>query len=171
MWARDETISTFKSCAQDPDGEIENSGKSIFEIPNFCYDSSYSFFTMKKCEKYKKCFQLQVKNYNLNVTEVRDSDLKNAFPGIFNFTIGILCRNQNYLDDMYKITVLDWLSLYIFAQGWTVFEFGHHRMRKIERIWQRLRRRPRSNWPQPRPRILVLAIQYSIPKKYYVIVG
>ena len=33
----------------------------------------------------------KVKNYNLNVTEVRDSDFKNAFPGIFNFTVGILC--------------------------------------------------------------------------------
>ena len=33
---------------------------------------------------------VKVKNYNLNVTEVRDSDFKNAFPGIFNFTIGIL---------------------------------------------------------------------------------
>ena len=32
----------------------------------------------------------KVKNYNLNVTEVRDSDFKNAFPGIFNFTVGIL---------------------------------------------------------------------------------
>ena len=32
----------------------------------------------------------KVKNYNLNVTEVRDSDFKNAFPEIFNFTVGIL---------------------------------------------------------------------------------
>ena len=32
----------------------------------------------------------KIKNYNLNVTEVRDSDFKNAFPGIFNFTVGIL---------------------------------------------------------------------------------
>ena len=32
----------------------------------------------------------KVKIYNLNVTEVRDSDFKNAFPGIFNFTVGIL---------------------------------------------------------------------------------
>ena len=31
-----------------------------------------------------------VKNYNLNVTEVLDSDFKNAVPGIFNFTVGIL---------------------------------------------------------------------------------
>ena len=30
----------------------------------------------------------KVKKYNLNVTEVRDSDFKNAFPGIFNFTVG-----------------------------------------------------------------------------------
>ena len=29
-------------------------------------------------------------NYNLNVTEVRDSDFKNPFPGIFNFNVGIL---------------------------------------------------------------------------------
>ena len=35
-------------------------------------------------------FPAKVKNYNLNVTEVRDSDFKNAFPGIFNFTVGIL---------------------------------------------------------------------------------
>ena len=27
---------------------------------------------------------------NLNVTEVRDSDFENGFPGIFNFTVGIL---------------------------------------------------------------------------------
>ena len=32
----------------------------------------------------------KVKNYNLNVTEIPDSDFKNAFPGIFNFTVGIL---------------------------------------------------------------------------------
>ena len=32
----------------------------------------------------------KVKNYNLNVTEVRDSDFKHALPGIFNFTVGIL---------------------------------------------------------------------------------
>ena len=29
-------------------------------------------------------------NYNLNVTEIRDSDFKNSFLGIFNFTVGIL---------------------------------------------------------------------------------
>ena len=32
----------------------------------------------------------KIKNYNLNVTEVRDSDFKNDLPGIFNFTVGIL---------------------------------------------------------------------------------
>ena len=52
------------------------------------------YATMKKCEKYKKEFcQWQiakVKNYNLNVTEILDSDFKNPFPGIFNFTVGIL---------------------------------------------------------------------------------
>ena len=30
----------------------------------------------------------------MNVTEVRDSDFKNAFPGIFNFTVWILIRMQ-----------------------------------------------------------------------------
>ena len=39
------------------------------EFPELLLYSSYSFF---------------------NVTEVRDSDFKNAFPGIFNFTVGIL---------------------------------------------------------------------------------
>ena len=35
-------------------------------------------------------FIAKVKNYNLKVTEVLNSDFKNAFPGIFNFTVGIL---------------------------------------------------------------------------------
>ena len=35
-------------------------------------------------------YRAKVKNYHLNVTEVRDSDFKNAFSGIFNFTVGIL---------------------------------------------------------------------------------
>ena len=36
----------------------------------------------------------QVKNYNLDVTEARDSDFKKSFPGIFNFTVGILAWSQ-----------------------------------------------------------------------------
>ena len=32
----------------------------------------------------------KVKNYNLDVTKVRDPDFKNDFSGIFNFTVGIL---------------------------------------------------------------------------------
>ena len=45
----------------------------------------------KNCENTIYIFQIaKVKNYNLNVTEVRDSDFKNAFPGIFNLTVGIL---------------------------------------------------------------------------------
>ena len=96
---------------QDPDGKIENSGKCIFEIriPNFCYIQVIVFdlrlrslaiyqsqrlglskyASMKKREEYKR--QLgKVKNYILNVTENRDSDFKNAFPEIFNFTVEIL---------------------------------------------------------------------------------
>ena len=39
-----------------------------------------SMFEIRKiCEKYKKVF-----------SELLDSDFKNAFPGIFNFTVGIL---------------------------------------------------------------------------------
>ena len=37
-------------------------------------------------------FNIKVKNYNLNVTEVRYPDFKKRFHGIFNFTIGILTR-------------------------------------------------------------------------------
>ena len=32
----------------------------------------------------------QIKNYNLNVAEIWDSDFKNTLPGIVNFTVGIL---------------------------------------------------------------------------------
>ena len=68
--------------SQDPDGEIENSGKSIFEIriPNFCY-TFYIFHNF-----YMVADLLQ----DLNGTEIRDSDFKITFPGIFNFTVGIL---------------------------------------------------------------------------------
>ena len=38
----------------------------------------------------------------MNVTEVRDSDFKNAFPGIFNFTVGILFENQKNDESGYK---------------------------------------------------------------------
>ena len=38
----------------------------------------------------------KVQNYNLNVTEVLDSTLKKSFPGIFNFTVGILGLTFNY---------------------------------------------------------------------------
>ena len=37
---------------------------------------------------------VKFKNYNLNVTEVLVSDFKNAFPGLCNFTVGILIRSQ-----------------------------------------------------------------------------
>ena len=36
----------------------------------------------------------KVKNYNLNVTEIRDSDFKNAFPEILYFTVGILYQRK-----------------------------------------------------------------------------
>ena len=39
----------------------------------------------------------KVKIFNLDVTEVLVSDFKNAFPEIFNFTVGIL-RLVNLMD-------------------------------------------------------------------------
>ena len=36
----------------------------------------------------------KVENFNLNVTEVQDWEFKNAFPGILNFTVGILDDNS-----------------------------------------------------------------------------
>ena len=47
---------------------------------------------MKNVKNIKSVCQIffLVKNFNLNVTEVQDSDFKNAFHGIFNFTVGIL---------------------------------------------------------------------------------
>ena len=88
---------------QDPDGEIENSGNSIFEIriPNFCYIQVFDLSFLPRSavgtqqvryheKNVKNIKDVQVKNYNLNVTEIRDSDFKNAFSGVFNFTVGIL---------------------------------------------------------------------------------
>ena len=111
---------------QDPDGEIENSAKSIFEIriPNFCciqvivFDLGYLPVAAvgtqqvrhhEKIVKNIKSVLVQipkVKNYNLNVTEIRDSDFKNAFRGIFNFTVGILVRGsmvQGFWDDLWSV--------------------------------------------------------------------
>ena len=59
-----------------PTAKLKIQGKSIFEIrnQNFCYIQVIA----------------EVKNNNLNVTEVLVSDFKNAFSRIFNFTVGIL---------------------------------------------------------------------------------
>ena len=59
---------------------------------------------------------LFIKSYNLNVTEVRDSDLKNAFPGIFNFTVRILdfigsdgdARQVQWCEDTFWISCKAW---------------------------------------------------------------
>ena len=45
---------------------------------------------LKKSYLRSKNKKLKIKNYNLNVTKVLVSDFKNAFSGIFNFTVGIL---------------------------------------------------------------------------------
>ena len=115
---------------QDPDGEIENSGKSIFEIriQNFCYIQvivfGFSYLSLaavgtgqvrnheKIVKNRKGVFRIffmvadllspnrcnwqiaKIKNYNLNVTEVQDPDFPMLFPGIFNFTVGILIKTN-----------------------------------------------------------------------------
>ena len=56
------------------------------------------FFTIFHLAKFK--------NYNLNVTEVRDSDFKNAFPGIFNLTVGILLLNKNRCLGLFQISTI-----------------------------------------------------------------
>ena len=43
------------------------------------------FLSSNRCHWYI----FKVKNYNLNVAELRDSTLKKSFPGIFNFIVGI----------------------------------------------------------------------------------
>ena len=43
-----------------------------------------------KTVRHLKKYPPKVENYNLNVTEVRDSDFKKAFPRVFNSTVGIL---------------------------------------------------------------------------------
>ena len=60
----------------DSGGEIENSGKSIFEIriPNLCYIQVIVFdFSYLPVAAVGTKAIAQAKNYNLNVTEVRDS--------------------------------------------------------------------------------------------------
>ena len=52
--------------------------KLLFLYFSHFFHGSVLAKSMKKCENIK------------SVTEVRDSDFKNAFPGIFNFTVGIL---------------------------------------------------------------------------------
>ena len=58
----------------------------------------HNFFMIADLLNFNHCnwYIAKVKNYNLNVTEVRDSDFKNAFPGIFNFTVGILVKLLPY---------------------------------------------------------------------------
>ena len=44
--------------------------------------------------------KLNITFCNLNVTEVRDSDFKNSFLGIFDFTVGILQWKISLVDKM-----------------------------------------------------------------------
>ena len=116
---------------QDPDGEIENSGKSIFEIriPNFCYIQvivfglSYQLVAAvgaervryhEKCGKHflylSKDFAIRchwqiahVINYNLNVTEFRDLDFKNAFSEFSISPSGSYLKKQYWRTNMRSI--------------------------------------------------------------------
>ena len=64
---------------------LSTSGKTLFIFFTF-------FFMVANLLSPNRChWQIaKAKNYNLNVTEVLDSDFKNAFPRIFNFTVEIL---------------------------------------------------------------------------------
>ena len=43
-----------------------------------------------KTVRHLKKYPPKIKNYNLNVKEVRYSFFEKRFPGIFNFTVGII---------------------------------------------------------------------------------
>ena len=85
------------SCARIPTVKLKNPGKAFFKsesrtsvtFNNKCFSH---FFMVADLLSPNRCYRqiAKVKNYNLNVTEIWDSDFKNAFPGIFNFTVGIL---------------------------------------------------------------------------------
>ena len=97
--------------SQDPDGEIEKFGRNV---KNSIYTYFSQFFTIAYLLSPNRChWQIaKVKNYNLNVTEVRDSDFKNAFPRIFNFTVGILKTTQRRynFERLLRITCIQLLS-------------------------------------------------------------
>ena len=65
----------------------------------------------------------QVKNYNLNVTEVWGSDFKNAFPGIFNFTVGILVDAGNTVAPRLILTQLTFQNRLTLIFNLTYTEF------------------------------------------------
>ena len=81
---------------QDHDGEIENSGKSIFKFrnQNFCYIHEFQVIVFDLGYLPVGAVGTQQVRYHekivKNIKSVRDSDFKNAFPGVFNFTFGIL---------------------------------------------------------------------------------
>ena len=75
----------YKSIIRIPTVKLKISGKAFFKS---------EFWTSK--------------NYNLNVTEVRDSGFKNDFSGIFNFTVGILSHidmSADTLDQILNCTI------------------------------------------------------------------
>ena len=62
------------------------------QIVNNTFDIFHNFIMITDLLSPNRChwWMAKVKNYNLNVTEILDSGFKNAFLGIFNFTVGIL---------------------------------------------------------------------------------
>ena len=70
--------------------------------------SKYS--TMKNIKKSKFTeFTLALgQNYNLDVTEILVSDFKNAFPGFFNFTVGILLLTSPKRFKIFLTVRLEW---------------------------------------------------------------
>ena len=106
---------------QDPDREIENSGKTFFKSRmrklqqklkvgyrscNFCYiqvivfDLSFLPISAVGTQQVRNRLHWQiskVKNYNLNVTKILHPTVKKSFPGIFNFTVWILTTGLCHL--------------------------------------------------------------------------
>ena len=85
----------------------------------------------------------KAKNYNLNVTEVRDSDFKNAFYGIFHFTVGILASTASDVGDLLLVQCSTDEKSFLKTRFWKLITGIWRR----DRIGYRLRETdPQSFW-------------------------
>ena len=83
----------------------------------FTFYIFHIFFMVAYLLSPNRCHSIaKIKNYNLNLTEVRDSDFKNAFPGIFNFTVVILRSSLNELHPPDSGVLRQWMT-----KNWRIF--------------------------------------------------